>query len=475
MEGDEGTIEICFPITDHQLEVLHIGLDWRDKDYISNTLKIILDDLGIYMMEKPPIMLTLDLFDVETFQQYFSGDLWRAAAAVEHAISRRNRKMVVSSKVHGSAFYTSHDGRTLEGKRGGLPVEEDTWLKKQSSITTLFHDSSKHRKNGSSPGQKEAQNVSSEADWALSFLPRDVLTNMSKDGMDGLPLDVQNNLIAQILRKCGCAGHMATGRRALLRFVPWMREKFGRRIDMLRYKATEAVVAWFLMDQEPQSVKALRSGLVFAAKHYKLPIAVEGDVCNSFKDVTKKRGPALAVTVRVLYAAELLSVGIDPSGKNRHVSEAVRYCAGLKCMRSYATLRSVDTWRSKFTDVTDDYIVGTAYAHKGNISEEMKWMAFKTSISGKPWWDVVIKHWRGAESLHIMPANHRGDAIFKCERMSDDVGSSASITSIHRKIFAWAFEVKVEVLAPLAYYWVYLVYLVPLGSPLERLAYFSRY
>ena len=31
------------------------------------------------------------------------------------------------------------------------------------------------------------------------------------------------------------------------------------------------------------------------------------------------------------------------------------------------------------------------------------------------------------------------------------------------------------VLAPLACYWVYLVYLVPLGSPLERLAYFSRY
>ena len=31
------------------------------------------------------------------------------------------------------------------------------------------------------------------------------------------------------------------------------------------------------------------------------------------------------------------------------------------------------------------------------------------------------------------------------------------------------------VLAPLACYWVYLVYLVPLGSSLDRLAYFSRY
>ena len=122
--------------------------------------------------------------------------------------------------------------------------------------------------------------------------------------MVGLPVEKQDELIKQILRGSGCAGHMAAGRRALQRFVPWMREKFGQRIGQKRYEATQAVVAWFLMDQEPQSVKALRSGLVFASKHYNLPIAVEGDVCNSFKDVTKKRGPSLAVTVRLCFTQQ---------------------------------------------------------------------------------------------------------------------------------------------------------------------------
>ena len=377
---------------------------------MTSELSVLCDKHGIMLTGVPPYKL--GIHDISEDCQYlFNGDL-------KPIIEALDKRSVMEARMPKAVKHVAEKVNLGTALR----MDSTAWLKKQVDKDNIFYDSDKH--NITDPKELESFQINKEVDWIIDNMPEQSLNRLA-GGMERLPIEDQIELKRSVLGKAGSAGSMAGARRALMRLDVWLCTRFGSDHG---FKAEEAVVCWFLMQLKDTAVRSARTGLVFASLHYKLPLHVVGEAGLALTAAPAiKRGPALSTTIRVLYAAECLAVGVDPSGKRRHVAKAVRYYAAVKCVRSWATLRSIDARRSRFVKVDGNFLVGEAYAQKTKKNTEMTWAAPMASVSGHSWWRVLIDVWQHADSLHVLPTCFHGDQIFSCETMSLEVASSTQL------------------------------------------------
>lgn len=404
--------------------------NFRNK-FLEPDLSELCEAHGIELVVEPPYVLGMDDMSYDC-QTYFKGDL----RPIMDAIFKTAQRTKAPVPVRNTTNKWVNAGKCLK-------VDTDAWLKKQSDRDNDFYAISSNTKD---PQELDDLKTNKEVDWLIQYVPPNLLDGLA-DGMALLPIGRQVALKKYVLSKAGSAGAMAGARRAIEKIDKWLSIRFGSDHG---FKVKEAVVCWFLLDIQDTAVKAVRAGLVFAANHYKLPIDVVGEAGLSMVSApTMKRGPALSTTVRVLHAAECLAAGIDPSGKKRRVSKAVQYLAAVKCATCWATLRSVDARRSTLVKIEGSYFIGLAFAQKSKKNTEMRWAAPMASISGHNWWVVLFDVWKHAKSLHTLPTLYHANQIFECETMSLEVATPTQMTRLHRRIFAWAFEVDESVMIPM--------------------------
>ena len=315
---------------------------------MTSELSVLCDNHGIMLTGVPPYML--GIHDISEDCQYlFNGDL-------RPIIEAMDKRSVMEARMPKAVKHVAEKVNLGTALR----MDSTAWLKKQVDKDNIFYDSDKH--NITDPKELESFQINKEVDWIIDNMPEQSLNRLA-GGMERLPIEDQIELKRSVLGKAGSAGSMAGARRALMRLdVCGCARVLAATMDS-NFKAEEAVVCWFLMQLKDTAVRSARTGLVFASLHYKLPLHVVGEAGLALTAAPAiKRGPALSTTIRVLYAAECLAVGVDPSGKRRHVAKAVRYYAAVKCVRSWATLRSIDARRSRFVKVDGNFLVGEAYA-----------------------------------------------------------------------------------------------------------------
>ena len=274
------------------------------------------------------------------------------------------------------------------------------------------------------PQTKETMAIQEEATWLVTFLPNLALDGILR-GLSEVPNDLRTELLISHLGNLGKAASMASARRALIALDTWCRKHYKIQHN---FCIKPAVCSWFFKTLNGSA--SLRAGLVFAHNNYNLQIEVlqcKGIALQS--PVT--RGPASSTTCRQIYDFSKVSCSeIFPF--------AVRYIAATKVARIIASLRGIDSRRSKLLSVHDLYFVAEAYDIKGRRQARkrttMTWACPHVSCCNMRFSEPLIKGWKNAESMCLRPDCGNGLAFLTCSLMTESTCSNSLYVKFYRRI-----------------------------------------
>ena len=246
-----------------------------------------------------------------------------------------------------------------------------------------------HGTKSSSVQDAEEAKLNSEIDWLLQYLHEDEINGII-DGLSDPTMkdDIKRMLVRHALMEAGKWESLANARKALGRLNDWCITVIG---PNHHFTVTPARIAHFLLDTGASA--ATRKGLVFAQLHYNLKFNVK-DCKIKNKRVSVARGPAMSSNVRQLWGFS--RVASDPS-----MSLCTRYIAAVKVVRMLATLRGIDSRRSKLKQIFKNHFVGVAFDKKGprKSRKPMPWGGPLYSINGRGYADILLQFWDGNDSM----------------------------------------------------------------------------
>ena len=302
----------------------------------------------------------------------------------------------------------------------------------QSDVKTRFKHSifdvvSPAPKGAGGSKSTEQEAMANAVSSLLAFVS-DTLREQLMGGYSSMPHVLRQRLLHDAVANMGSVASIAQCARVLQKTDSWLR---AHQSSSHGFRMEEGYVMWFLYDYAIQDEDGyhvseyLRSGLVFAKLHLRMPIDVQGDVTSAFsKRVLHTPVPAVSASVRLVIS--LLRLANNSSYNGR-----VRYYAAAFAVKALAALRGIDAQRSSLKSVNGTFFVACAWNSKKKRA--MVW-ACPCTFAGYRVVEILHMFWVG-DFLFPCVTGKRGCSLIDSAGF-DDRMASASVILRHFRCLA---------------------------------------
>ena len=273
---------------------------------------------------------------------------------------------------------------------------------------------------GAGSSKSAEQEAMAKAVSSLLAFVSDSLREQLMGGYSSMPLVLRQRLLHDAVANMGSVVSISQCARVLQKADSWLRAHAS---SSHGFRMEEGYVMWFLYDHAIQDDEGyhvseyLRSGLVFAKLHLKMPIDVRGDLTSAFsKRVLHTPVPAVSASVRLVISLLRLANNSAYNGR-------VRYYAAAFSIKALAALRGIDSQRSSLKKVNGTFFVACAWNSKKKRA--MVWACPRT-FAGYKVVEIVELFWEG-DYMFPCVTGKRGCSLMSSTGFDDRMASASVI------------------------------------------------